>query len=108
MSPIYNRYVTDGGQYNRVTPQNASPVRQSGTGASSPLGALGNLFQKINHRPPGGNSGGLTDMLKNLLPAGIDTGDLLLLLILLLLYLESEDEDFLIMLVVIGYSVLKG
>lgn len=52
-------------------------------------------------------AGGLSGLLRGFLPSGIDTGDLLLLLVLLLLYLESEDEDFLIILLVIGYSIYK-
>ena len=45
--------------------------------------------------------------LGSLIPAGIDTGDLLLLAILLFLYLESRDQDFLIILIVMGYSMFK-
>ena len=41
----------------------------------------------------------------NLLPAGLDTGDLLLAAMLLFLYSESKDEDFLIILIVVGLSI---
>ncbi len=36
-----------------------------------------------------------------------DPGDILLLTVLLFLYLESRDPDFLIILIVVGFSVLR-
>ena len=61
-------------------------------------------------RPPEDFSGGLKNILSQftaLLPAGMDTEDLLLLGILLLLYLESKDEDFLILLAVMAFSMFR-
>jgi hypothetical protein len=43
--------------------------------------------------------------LSQLVPAGVDAGDLALIALLLFLYIESEDEDFLIILIVIGFSI---
>ncbi len=37
-----------------------------------------------------------------------DPGDILLLTVLLFLYLESRDQDFLIILIVVGFSVLRN
>ena len=65
-------------------------------------------------KPPvhgGGNSAGLTglkNLLGGILPSGIDMGDAFVLLLLLLLYIDSRDPDFIIMLIVLGYDVLKG
>ncbi len=42
-----------------------------------------------------------------LLPDGVDAGDLLLCALLLFLYLESHDEDFLIILLVVGFSIFN-
>lgn len=39
------------------------------------------------------------------LPEWLDMSDVILLLLLFFLYLESGDEDFLIILVVVGFSV---
>ena len=44
-------------------------------------------------------------LLGDLLPAGLDTGDLFLAAMLLFLYSESKDEDFLIILIVVGLSI---
>lgn len=38
---------------------------------------------------------------------GLDTGDLMLLGLLYLLYRESGDEDFIIILVVMAFSILR-
>ena len=65
-------------------------------------------------KPPvrGGESpsglAGLTNLLSGILPNGIDTGDAFVLLLLFLLYIDSRDPDFIIMLIVLGYDVLKG
>ncbi len=37
----------------------------------------------------------------------MDGGDLMLLAVLFFLYMESKDEDFLVILLVVGYSMLK-
>ena len=52
--------------------------------------------------------GSLKDTIKSFLPAGIDTGDILLLLLLLFLYLESNDEEFLIILIIVGFNIFKS
>ena len=44
----------------------------------------------------------------SLLPAGLDAGDLLLAVMLFLLYIDTHDEDFLIILIVVGFSMFKG
>ena len=48
-----------------------------------------------------------TDTAKRIpfLPDWLDMSDVILLLLLFFLYLESGDEDFLIILVVVGFSV---
>lgn len=48
------------------------------------------------------------DFLTSLLPAGLDAGDLLLAVMLFLLYIDTHDEDFLIILIVVGFSMFKG
>ena len=53
--------------------------------------------------PPPSNQG----LLSELLPAGLDTGDLFLAAMLLFLYAESKDEDFLIILIVVGLSIFR-
>lgn len=47
-------------------------------------------------------------MLGGILPFGFEVGDLMLLLLLLYLYVESGDEEFLIILVVLGYTLYKS
>ena len=63
-------------------------------------------------KPPDGGSNsagfsGLKNLFGGILPKGIDTGDAFVLLLLLLLYIDSRDPDFIIMLIVLGYDVLK-
>ena len=55
----------------------------------------------------GGIASGITGAIRSFLPDWLDVGDVVLLLLLFLLYLESGDEDFLIILVVVGFSVFK-
>lgn len=56
-------------------------------------------------------SGGLGNLIpkgiSGVLPKGMDWGDILLLALFLLLYLESGDEDFLIILIVVAFSIFK-
>ena len=68
------------------------PLKNTGGFASILSGGLGNIL------PHG---------LSNIIPKGLDLGDILLLAFFLLLYLESGDSDFLIILIVVGYSILK-
>lgn len=44
-------------------------------------------------------------MLEDILPEGLDSGDIFLAAMLLFLYSESRDEDFLIILIVVGISI---
>ena len=52
--------------------------------------------------------GGLSALLRGLIPAGLDAADMLLLLILLFLFIESGDEEFLIILIVVAVSMFGG
>lgn len=45
--------------------------------------------------------------ISGILPKGMDWGDIMLLALFLLLYLESGDEDFLIILIVVAFSIFK-
>ncbi len=47
----------------------------------------------------------LVQILEDILPEGLDSGDLFLVAMLLFLYSESRDEDFLIILIVVGLSI---
>jgi len=53
-------------------------------------------------------SSGIEGLLRGILPASMDTADLILLLILLLLYLDSKDEEFLIILAAVAFSMFSG
>ena len=59
--------------------------------------------QRPGNTPP--QKGGLTGALEQVLPEGLDPGDLFLAAMLLFLYSESKDEDFLIILIVVGISL---
>lgn len=74
--------------------------------------------EKLYHtskRPPqfgGGllgkfDGGSLRSSIDRMLPFGLDCGDLLLLLVLFFLYAETGDEEFLILLIFIGYHMIK-
>ena len=66
----------------------------------------GNKTGKKAEKPPV-YDGGFCKGLNCFLPAGIDSGDLIVALILLLLYYESHDEEFLIILAVLVFSTLS-
>lgn len=49
---------------------------------------------QTNHRPPSKEGGSIPDFLRQLLPKGLDTGDLLIILLLLLMAGDcSEDRN---------------
>ena len=57
-------------------------------------------------RPPQASPfGGLEGVIRSILPAGMDAGDLMFLVLLLLLYMDSRDEEFLIILAVVAMSI---
>ena len=60
--------------------------------------------QRPGNAPPP-KKGGLAGALEQVLPEGLDPGDLFLAAMLLFLYSESKDEDFLIILIVVGISL---
>ncbi len=60
--------------------------------------------QRPGSAPPP-KKGGLAGALEQVLPEGLDPGDLFLAAMLLFLYSESKDEDFLIILIVVGISL---
>ena len=78
---MYNRYAIKEELYRPVTPN-------------------------ICEKPPAGCAGGPA-FLRDLLPRGMDMGDLILLLVLFLLYTDSRDEDFLVILIVMAAAMLK-
>ena len=80
MRSIYNKYAEGSGAYARVYPDNSTQYAKRD----------------------------ITALFKNILPDGLDSGDLMLLIILLLLYIESDDSDFLIVLAVIAFSIFKN
>ncbi|MGM9522350.1 MAG: hypothetical protein ACI3VB_07730 [Oscillospiraceae bacterium] len=100
----YNRYPTPGGRYYRAgtqrTDREAPKKKESRQQPAPPTGKK----QPQSIQQPQRNTG----FLSSLLPAGLDAGDLLLATLLLFLYVESKDEDFLIILIVVGLSMLKG
>ena len=109
----YSRYADNSDAYYRRTGHYSAPdpplhvrsteQRESAGPTPSPPG---------RSKRPQSNDGPLSflrpEFFRSLLPAGIDAGDLLLIVMLFLLYIDTEDEDFLIILIVMGYSMLKG
>ena len=109
----YSRYAGNGDAYYRRAGHYSAPdtpLHVHETGQREPAGPT--------QSPPGqsqrpqSNDGPLgvlrPEFFRSLLPAGIDAGDLLLIVMLFLLYIDTEDEDFLIILIIMGYSILKG
>lgn len=92
----------------RSVPQ---PPKQAPSGASAPPppppggGAAGHDRPRRQENTPPPKKGGLAGALEQVLPEGLDPGDLFLAAMLLFLYSESRDEDFLIILIVVGISI---
>ena len=134
MIPIYNRYVGNSGRFTRVNdgpgtpgassfgprpgqpyqspphsePPNTGPPPGSPQGFGPPPDPPPFQGPPPNTKPPGKFLGGLGEMLNGILPFGLEVGDLMLLLLLLFLYTQSHDEEFLIILVVLGYTLYKS
>ena len=118
----YNRYADLGNTYYRAgqySPQSqmASAQRRSReTSTSSPESGKSESSQRTvspHGRPQNSQKGKplsflSPDFLTSLLPSGLDAGDLLLAVMLFLLYIDTHDEDFLIILIVVGFSMFKG
>ena len=111
MTLAYNRYSGRSGAYFRAgqhRPPDPSPRAEAQPQPDPPRP------NPSGHRSQSRSSGTSPlsflnpDFLSSLLPAGIDAGDLLLVVMLFLLYIDTKDEDFLIILIVVGYSMLKG
>ena len=94
---MYSRYNMGHGRYQRVRPDAAPENDRSAKGGRR------SCSQKPRESAPSGLSG----LLGGILPAGIDIGDILLLLVLLFLYTETKDEDFLIILIIMAFSILS-
>ena len=112
----YNRYSDHGHTYYRAVqpngsnmpsserPQRAPDRQRPEKGAASAPGPP--------HRPQEAGAARLLsffrpESLGRILPAGIDPGDILLAVMLFLLYIDTKDEDFLIILIVVGYSIFN-
>jgi len=107
---IYNRYVGNiPGRYARRIPYSPPPPKAENVKQTpreeKPAPPCPSPEEKHFSFPFQGKS--LTGLFKTILPDWLDAGDLVLLLLMLFLYIESEDEDFLIILLVVGFSVFK-
>ena len=86
----------------RREPQPQMGPRQSPPHQPPPPPPQGTRTASVPSPPPSRKG-----LLGDLLPAGLDTGDLFLAAMLLFLYSESKDEDFLIILIVVGLSIFR-
>lgn len=116
---MYNRYIGNTGKFYRIDDDNlpAQDARQFPAQQSEQRPDT-HAHASPQHTPhPKGSSpfsfsqqdliGGLKGLVSNVLPDGMDIGDLLLILVLLLLYLEKEDEEILIILSVLLFMGFK-
>lgn len=111
---IYNRYVGNiPGRYARrisFSPHSKQEYENNSFSASMPKNAgtpPPYSFAHENKPFCSFKNDGVGNFLKSVFPDWLDPGDLILLLLMLFLYIESEDDDFLIMLIVVGFSIFK-
>ena len=94
MSSTYNRYIGNSGKFVRVE-EEPRPAPRQAPDRPAPRREPAAPAPKRSAPRQGGQSSPAA-LLRGLLPAGTDPGDLLLFVLLLLLYLEKEDEEYLI------------
>lgn len=82
---VYNRYIPDGsGAFRKVVVDDAPPCLQQQDIPPCPPAVI---EKPVCEKKPAANP------LHRFLPAGIDTGDILVLLILLLLLIDGDEDD---------------
>ena len=87
---MYNRYIPqpDGSFRRRPTPDHSPPA--------SPIPPPGPIMPpppKPEPHPAKPQFGGIGSFFRNILPAGFDTGDLIVVLLLLLMASDSQEEQ---------------
>lgn len=86
---MYNRYIPqpDGSFHRRPTPDKSKPA------APPPQPAPDIPPSPRPELPPPRHLSGIGSFFKNILPAGFDTGDLIVVLLLLLMASDSQEEQ---------------
>lgn len=113
---MYNRYIPQGdGTYRRSRMQ--EPIRQQPPKETlkkpAPCPDPPHPLSKETHKPefsskghPCKQEGSIPDFLKNLLPQGLDTGDLMVILLLLLMAGDCDEDRNTAMLTLMLYLFL--
>ncbi len=95
---VYNRYIPNGdGTFCKTVVTDAPPCPPQPIEPPCPPSVI---EKPVCEKRPAANP------LRRLLPAGMDTGDLLVLLILLLLLIEAEEDDVLSILLTAAAFIL--
>ena len=87
---MYNRYIPqpDGSHHRNRVSEPKQPAPQH-----TPIVTEHSVTQQQVPHPPHKNHGdGIIDMLRNLLPKNLDTGDLIIILLLLLMANDCEEN----------------
>ena len=106
---MYNRYISNGTQYTRITMQDDMPFQatpphpepESDTQKDTNFNPFSSLFSGLENK----KNAGLAGIFRALKLDDVDTGDILLLLILLFLFRDGEDLELVILL---GLILLLG
>ena len=90
---MYNRYIPqEDGSYTRNRMQDSHPVHQNTPSPPPPPEKAPECFENHPHEPPHKSAPFTGSFLRQLLPKGFDTGDLIIILLLLLMAGDCEED----------------